>query len=295
MTWESSAFSPPADPPEGDQSLSPDTSWSPWSAPAALLAALLVAGVGGLLVDLVALVLGAEITSKHTPGGLAIAGTFIQDVGFVLVAVYFARLGGRVARAWQFGVRPPGIGWRKAVGMILLLLLAFVVLSVVWAVAFNPGKDKVLETLGSNEGTGLLVLSAALTCVVAPIGEEFLFRGYIFTALRGWRGTLPAAILTGLLFGGVHIGSAPLLDLPPLAALGFGLCLIYRFTGSLYPGIVSHCLNNCLAFVGLAGWGWSWEALALVVGSLGSFWLLAKACKRAGLSAPATGFSSPAS
>ncbi len=81
----------------------------------------------------------------------------------------------------------------------------------------------------------LLLFSAVLTCVVAPIGEEFLFRGLIFTALRNWKGTLPAAIITGVLFGGVHFGSAPLLDLVPLAALGFGLCLLYRYTGSLYP------------------------------------------------------------
>ncbi len=92
------------------------------------------------------------------------------------------------------------------------------------------------------------MLSAGLTCVVAPICEEFLFRGYIFTALRNWRGTLPAALITGLMFGGVHVGSAPALDLVPLAALGFGLCLLYRYTGSLYPCMLAHSLNNSLAF-----------------------------------------------
>ena len=92
--------------------------------------------------------------------------------------------------------------------------------------------------------------------MVAPICEEFLFRGYIFTALRNWRGTLPAAVITGLLFGGVHAGSAPALDLVPLAGLGFGLCLLYRYTGSLYPCIAAHSLNNSLAFASLEGWGW---------------------------------------
>ena len=85
---------------------------------------------------------------------------------------------------------------------MLLLLLAFIVLSVVWSAAVHPSEEKLLEQLGTNEGTALLVLSAGLTCVVAPICEEFLFRGYIFTALRNWRGTLPAAVITGLVFGG---------------------------------------------------------------------------------------------
>ncbi len=178
--------------------------------------------------------------------------------------------------------------------MIVLLLIGFIVFSVAWAEVFEPGKDKVLESLGTDEGSTLLVLSAALTCVVAPIGEEFLFRGYIFTALRGWRGTFPAALLTGLLFGGVHVGSAPLGDLLPLAALGFGLCLLYRHTGSLYPGIVSHCLNNCIAFVGLAGMSLG-EAALLLVGALGSLWLLARVLNRLGLVGAATGFSAPTS
>ena len=165
----------------------------------------------------------------------------------MLAAVYCAQLGGRTVRAWQFGLRPPGAGWRSA-GARSALLIAFIALSALWSLLLHPSKEKLLEELGSNEGTSLLMLSAALTCVVAPICEEFLFRGYIFTALRNWRGTLPAAVITGLVFGGVHAGSAPALDLVPLAALGFGLCLLYRYTGSLYPCIVAHSLNNCLAF-----------------------------------------------
>ncbi len=163
----------------------------------------------------------------------------MQDVGFVLAALYCAHLGGRVVRSWQFGLRRPGAGWRRATGMIGLLLVAFLVLSIAWSAIFHPEEETLLKSLGSNEGTGLLLLSAALTCVIAPICEEFLFRGFIFTALRSWRGTLPAALLTGLLFGGVHVGSAPALDLVPLAGLGFGLCLLYRYSGSLYPCIVA--------------------------------------------------------
>ncbi len=113
----------------------------------------------------------------------------------------------------------------------------------------------------------MLVLSAALTCIVAPMCEEFLFRGYMFTALRNWRGTLPAALITGLIFGAVHAGSAPALDLFPLAGLGFGLCLLYRHTGSLYPCFAAHALNNCIAFASLEHWHWH-QWLPLIAGSL---------------------------
>jgi membrane protease YdiL (CAAX protease family) len=164
-------------------------------------------------------------------------------------------------------------------------LLIFLLVSVAWSAVFNPGKEKLLEQLGTNEGAALLLLSAALTCVVAPICEELLFRGFVFTALRNWRGTWPAAAITGVVFGGVHAFSAPALDLPPLAGLGFGLCLLYRYTGSLYPCIVAHSLNNSVAFASLENWGLG-EALVLIVSALATIGVLVLACKRIGVIGP---------
>jgi membrane protease YdiL (CAAX protease family) len=283
--WDADGRTPRIDPPESDRSTSPQTSWAPWSAPLALIAGIVLAAVGGLVVDVPALLFGVKLTSSHTPPGLVILDTVVQDVAFVLAAVYCARLGGRAVRSWQFGLRKPGGGWRRAAWLVLLLLVAFVVLSVIWSELVNPTKEKLLEQLGSHEGALLLVGSAALTCVVAPIAEELLFRGYIFTALRNWRGTLPAAIITGLLFGGVHVGSAPVLDLVPLAALGFGLCLLYRACGSIYPCIVAHSLNNSVAFASLEEW--SWQMPVLMVAALLGVGLVALAARRAGLIAAA--------
>jgi uncharacterized protein len=70
--------------------------------------------------------------------------------------------------------------------------------------------------------------------------------------------------------------------------LGFGLCLLYRATGSLYPCIAAHCVNNSLAFGSLENWGW--QILVLMGSSLLVLWLIALALKRAGVTArvPAT-------
>jgi uncharacterized protein len=256
--------------------------WPPWMAPAALFGGLVLSAVGGLIVDLPAAAFGVNITASHIPGGLVIADTVVQDIGFVLVAVLFARMGGRVVRSWQFGLRRPGVSWRRVGGLIVLLLVAFIVLSAIWSVVFNPEKEKVLETLGSNGAPALLLLSAVLTCVVAPTCEEFLFRGFIFTALRNWKGMWPAAIITGLLFGGVHYGSAPVLDLVPLAGLGFGLCLLYRITGSLYPCIAAHSLNNSIAYGSLESWAF-WQVVVLMAASLVVIGMIVLAAKRVGL------------
>ena len=54
-------------------------------------------------------------------------------------------------------------------------------------------------------------------------------------------------MLTGLVFGGIHVGSSPVGYLVPLAFFGIGLCLLYEWTGSLYPSIALHALNNSIA------------------------------------------------
>jgi membrane protease YdiL (CAAX protease family) len=194
-------------------------------------------------------------------------------------------------RAWQFGLRRPPGGWRAASGLVLALLVAFIAISAIWSTLTHPPEEELLKQLGSKEGTALLILSAGLTCVVAPICEEFLFRGYIFTALRNWRGTLPAALITALVFGGVHYGSAPPLDLVPLAALGFGLCLLYRYTGSLYPCIAAHSLNNSLAFSSLENWGW--QAPVLIVAALLGIAAIVLAFKRIGVITPEPALAPP--
>jgi uncharacterized protein len=283
------AVQPPSEPPPPNGPRLPASDWPWWTAPAALFGGLLLAALGGLAVDIPAAIFGVSITSSHLPGGIEIADTVVQDGMFVLSAVLFAKVGGRVVHAWQFGLQRPGIGWLSprvgwlwAAGMILLTLFTFLVFSVAWAEILNVStKEKLLEQLGANEGTGLLLLSAALTCVVAPICEEFLFRGFIFRALCNWRGVWPAAVITGLIFGGIHAGSAPAVDLIPLAALGFGLCVLYRYTGSLYPCIVAHSLNNSLAFGDLESWGWQIPVLA--VSALAVIALLAVVLRRGGV------------
>ncbi len=279
--------SPQSNPSPPRRSGSPLPPWPAWTAPAALVSGLVVALLGGLLVDIPAVALGVNVTANHVPDGLQVADTAVQDVGFVLVAIFFAQLGGRAVKAWQFGLRPTPF-WR-ALGTTAAIGFGFLVCLVVWNALVHPPKEKVLEQIGAS------VFSAALTCVVAPVCEEFLFRGFIFTALRNWRGTLPAALITALLFGAVHVGSAPALDLVPLAGLGFALCLLYRRTGSLYPCIAVHSVNNSLAFGSLAKWSWEWQIPVLILASLAVIGMIALALTRVGVIAAEVPLATPSS
>jgi uncharacterized protein len=81
-------------------------------------------------------------------------------------------------------------------------------------------------------------------------------------------GTWVAAILTGILFGIAHTGSAQAQYLIPLGFLGFVLCLIRWRTGSLYPCMALHSVNNSLA-LGVNQLHWNGgEIIGLIAGGL---------------------------
>jgi hypothetical protein len=227
--------------------------WPPWYGPLGLIAGLGLGIFGGVIVDLIAHAGGASLTNVSP--GLTDLETVIQDLGFILAAVYLASRVGLV-RPGQFGLRFTGSRWR-AVALVGCGLVAFYLLSLVWFTALHTsGTEKTLvKEIGGNAGTLGILAACAVTCVVAPLCEEFLFRGFIFAALRNWRGPWPAAAITGVLFGIVHGLSAPAVDLLPLAFLGVVLCLVYQQTGSLYPCIALHLLNNTIAFGADEHWG----------------------------------------
>ena len=235
--------------------------WKPWTAWVGLVAAFAGALMAALAIGAVAAVAGTDF-SNPTPA-VNIIATMAQDVCLVIAAVLFAGLAGR-PRPVDFGLRPTP-PWR-ALGYMAAAFVAFYVFTAVWVaiVGGNPNDEKLPKELGADESTVALLAVAFLVSVVAPMAEEFFFRGFFFQALRNWRGMWPAAVITGLVFGGIHAGSADAEFLPPLAFFGFALCLLRVRTGSLYPCIVLHCANNSLAFGVSVNWGWQIPVLFLV-------------------------------
>jgi len=153
------------------------------------------------------------------------------------------------------------------VGYVVAGYLLFLGIAAAWSSALGlHEKDDVVDQLGAGSSTIALIAVSILVCVVAPIAEEFFFRGYFFGALRNWRGVLPAAVITGLVFGAIHVGSAPVGFLVPLAFFGFLLCLIYNRTRSLYPCMALHCINNSIAFG--VGEKWDWQIPVVLAGAL---------------------------
>jgi membrane protease YdiL (CAAX protease family) len=276
----SSAPPPSPSPPEAvDSPESPPVAadqppWRLWSAPAAIVLGLALGVVVTIVVEVVATVGGSSLS--HPTPAVSIIGDVAFDLSFVAAALYFASLHGR-PRPSDFGFRRVSLG--LAVKAFVVAAISYYLLTYLYGLLLSVhGKDKLPSDLGISKSNAALVAAALFVCVIAPIAEEFFFRGFVFGVLRGWRitvlgrniGIWVAAVLTGILFGLAHTGSASPQYLVPLGFLGFVLCIVRWRTGSLYPGMALHSANNALA-LGVSQLSWNApQILGLMLGS----WLL---------------------
>ena len=92
------------------------------------------------------------------------------------------------------------------------------------------------------QGGAVFWAAFALATVVAPVVEETVFRGMLYTALRAQMRVWPAALVSGGIFAVVH----PTLpgQFLPILALGVVLAILREKTGSLAPSMVCHAINN---------------------------------------------------
>src|SRR3954451_11666855 len=203
-----------------------------------------VAAIGcGVSFGLLVVAVIAGIANSTKSPGITVAGTVIVDVSVVAAAVLLA---GSVTRPrpWQFGLR--GAPLKFSAQIAVLGALAYFLFSVLYAAIVRPDNpQRVVEDLGADTNTFLLVVGALVVIVVAPVCEEVFFRGILFTVLRQRMPLWSAALIDGVLFGFVH-GS--LVIVPILAVLGVVFCYVYERTGSIFPTIGLHALNNTIAY-----------------------------------------------
>jgi membrane protease YdiL (CAAX protease family) len=282
---------PPAQPRATPARLGGSAGWKPWTAPVTLVVWFGITMVLSAILALASAAMGNSL--KHPPPGVNIAATFAQDFAMIGAALAFAHMAGR-PRGADFGLLRTPLA--KAIGAMVAIWIGFIGVSLAWKAAISLDDPQTLpDDLGIHGSTVNLVLVVVLVTVLAPIAEEIMFRGYIFRALRNWRGLWPAAIVTGLVFGAVHIGSSPIGYALPLAAFGCGLCLLYEWTGSLYPCIALHALNNAFALGVDEKWGWELPVVMVAAATVALALAIALGRalgRRAG--APAGGVSVPA-
>ena len=128
------------------------------------------------------------------------------------------------------GFNPATLLW----GLVLIVALSVLVAPLM----------RLLPEVKTNVPTGLI----SMLCVVilAPIFEEVLFRGKIFSVFSATLSPLLSALASALLFGVMHGNVAVALE---AFLVGIVLSYIYILKGSIFAPILLHIMNNIVAYV----------------------------------------------
>lgn len=140
---------------------------------------------------------------------------------------------------WPANVSP-------VVGILLCCLLALVLLAIGWAVTTLWGGNKTQLDLLVESSMAARVATALVAFATAPLVEELIYRGVLYSAFERATGRGVAIVVVSLLFAGVHvlqyINNVGVILV--ITILSFTLTLSRAFTGSVLPPFIIHLVFN---------------------------------------------------
>ncbi len=223
------------------------------------VAALVPAAAGAVLISGSLLVGITQVIDQGLPGSARTAvesfagqaASYAAALAAIAVLVLLRR-GLRVRDlGWRLP-RPMGrLGWLPwlAVGIAgaLVALLAAEWLGSL-ATQLLPDSPNTQCTAVRGEYGGYVAVAIPLVCLVAPLAEETIFRGFIYGWLRRRLPIIPAVVLSAAVFSAAHVVLVLAL---PLFGVGVILALLYELSDSLVPGAIVHGIFNLVGIIAI--------------------------------------------
>lgn len=266
-------FPPPnfegGNPPESNQNAPLDPDNPRWSALAGIgvwfasIAALIIAGVVGIILWLIIYkVRGGEISTE--PEAL---NELLMSPPSILIQIIFTILGHliTIAICWAvatgMGKRPlkESIGWHwdepsllKKIGIVILTVgLSIAIIQVLPRIIPNAKTTPFDEMLKASSTVRYFI--AFLAVFTAPLVEELVYRGLLYSPLKKAIGTVGAVSIATLLFALVHVPQywGAWASLTGLLLLSLALTIIRAQTKSIFPCVAIHTLFNSIGAIGI--------------------------------------------
>jgi membrane protease YdiL (CAAX protease family) len=199
-----------------------------------------------------------DTTDGGASGISELAQGIVVDVVLVATLLVWLR---RRHPGWQRALRlvPPtrvarevavGVGLGVAVRIVAGIVAAIVVAGLT---AITSREVLVPEQVTGDLHGFQLVVFVLFAVVVAPVTEEFLFRGLIYRSIRDRQGVALGAIVSAVLFGAIHFVPGPWPDALALqitmVVTGLGLAWVYERRKTLLAPIAGHAAFNLIAVV----------------------------------------------
>jgi membrane protease YdiL (CAAX protease family) len=175
---------------------------------------------------------------------------FIEAAG-AFSALYFVLIRTRGFTWAELGWAPSSTGWLILGGVAAIAVYGILISLALVVARFTETSTLDLipaaTSLTPNTVAGFIAV-LAFGAVAVPIAEEFLFRGVLFRWLRDGWGRYAGLVGSALVFAAVHIilGTSGALQ---IFLIGLALAYLYDITGSLWPSMVFHGVNNGISFI----------------------------------------------
>lgn len=170
-----------------------------------------------------------------------------------------------------FFLRQHQVGWREALGvcgpqlpraLLLALLLAIAILPVAWGLqiismdaltraGWPPEEQLAVTLLANTKSWWMRIYLGAFAVVLAPVAEEFIFRGMLYPLVKQLGSPRYALFGTSAVFALIHLDAGTLV---PLFVLALALTWLYEKTDNLLAPITAHALFNATNLVLLLFW-----------------------------------------
>lgn len=193
---------------------------------------------------------GLQALIKEHMSELLVGNTVGQFLCIGLAALVFARMTSSRTRAY---LRFRGTDYK----LVLIALVGLVVFQPIvsfvgelwsalpWPESLRAFEAQLMEPISAVlQKPGSLIPNLLMIAATPAICEELLFRGYLQRNCERAFGVVWAIVVVGLIFGAYHLQPTKIL---PLAALGSFFAYLTWKSGSLWPAIVAHFVNNGLA------------------------------------------------
>jgi membrane protease YdiL (CAAX protease family) len=252
--------------------------WAPF---AVVFAAFVVVLIVQIVVATGVEIGGGDAVDISSTDAATIGFTVVLDVSLVVctIAIVWWLGAGRPTPA-SFGLRKPE--WLPAIGWMAATYMSFWVVAIIAGLIFGePEEQDIVVDLKAEDSVLVLAAFGVMTCMLAPLAEEFFFRGFLLRVLAE-RTNLPVGIVvSGVLFGMVHLPSGDWIGVIVLSAFGIALAGLFILTSSLVPCIMLHALHNSISFGFTKELPW-WGFLLLTVGSVTTTLVISLLVARAG-------------
>lgn len=185
------------------------------------------------------LYLGSVLEMKYGFGGIF----GIQMIIFVLPLLYVLYTKRSILQTYSFR-KTKLMNFVAALFMGCGTMLIGIILTSFVSMLFPTEAEMVSSGLMNELMSDNELLTFAVVALTPAICEEMLFRGFLFSAFRGKHKIVVSVLLTAVIFGVYHMSIVRFFT---TALLGAALAVIVYYSGSIFPAMMMHAINNGIA------------------------------------------------